>query len=159
MALTFKMSCLLTEEMSKQGYTHRIDFSYRGIAAGVANNTAATGNIAALPLATVIYRATLILVTPFEDQSDTAFNDNTVSLGDTGSATRFFSGVQVNKNGTEVLDSIYNTLYQYAAADTLILTLNSMSGKSISDLDKGQLMILLQVGNENRAQIIDAAQP
>ncbi len=154
-----KFTPLLSEEAAKQDYTHRLDFSYKDIPAGIANNTSTTWNVTTLPAATIFYGAKALLDVAFEDLSDSAFNDDTFSLGDDGSATRFFSGVQINRNGTEVYDSLNVTPYQYASAGTLILTLNSMTAKSLSNLDKGQMSIFLKIGNENRAALIDAQGP
>jgi hypothetical protein len=155
-----KLTPLLVEEASKQGFTHRLDFSYKDIPAGIANNTAQVWTPAGLPAGTIVYATYLILVTPFQNTADTAFNSDTVSFGDTGSATRFISAVELNANGTFITDAYQTEKNQlYTTADSLKLTLNSMSGKSVSNLNRGQAFILLRVGNENRAAIIDTQGP
>ncbi len=154
--MSLKLSPNISEETAQQDYTHRLVFRYSDIPASVANNTATTWNVATLPAGTIIFKAVLIMVTAFQDASDTAFNSDTVSLGDTGSATRYFSAVEFNVNGTEVPDTIYSTPYLYTASDTLILTLNSMTAKSVSNLDVGTGLVLLQIGDHNRAAVIDS---
>jgi hypothetical protein len=155
-----KFSPLILEEQGKQGFTHRLDFSFRDIPAGIAVNTAWVKDVAVIPNGSIVYNAFLLLVTPFQDLSDAAFNTSTLSVGDAASATRYLNAVETNLNGTEVLNSFTSAVnFIYTAAGVLRLTLNAMAAKTVSDLDKGQAIVLLTIGNENRAAIIDNAQP
>lgn len=160
-----KLSPQLLEELTE--FNWRWDFSYRDIPAGIANNTAQVFPLGGINVSggywngvnnsapqmqdgDIIIEAEMHLITPFANTADTAFNTTTVSFGDQGSATRFFSAVQVNLNGTFVNDSIYtpNNAYIYLAANLpqyLQFTLNSQSGKSISNLNQGQLWIGFQL--------------
>src|SRR5882724_11863589 len=133
----------IEEQASTGGFTHRLDFNYRDIPAGIANNTSkvwAAGYLPALVASDIMIKTELHLTTAFSDASDAAFNSSTLSLGDATTATRFINASEANVNGTEVLNVIpgANQNVIYTAAGQLQLTLNSMTGKSISDLDAGQ---------------------
>lgn len=149
-----KFTPLTVEEVAaSDGFTHRLDFSYRDIPAGIANNTSkvwAAGYLPAVVASDVVIKTELHLTTPFKDASDAAFNTSTLSLGDATTATRFINASEANLNGTEVIDVIpgANANVIYTAAGQLQLTLNSMAAKSLSDLDVGQGYILLSI---NRA--------
>lgn len=147
---------LAIEEKASQTFTHLLSFAFGDIPAGIAVNTALVLNTVALgmpaiPAGTIIKRVLLHLTTAFKDASDAAFNSTTVSLGDSGSATRFLNAVQINENGTEVINTTPGATedYVYTAADQLVLTINSMAAKSISDLDVGRFYIELEIYEPN----------
>lgn len=146
-----KFSPLTNEEKTASGgFTHRLDFSYRDIPAGIANNTAKTwgaGYLPALRASDFVAKTELHLTTAFEDASDSAFNSSTISFGDTTTATRFVNASEANKNGTEVLNVVPGAVTNaiYTAAGQLQLTLNAMANKTVSDLDVGQAYILVEI--------------
>lgn len=121
----------------------------------VTEATAATAQV--LPILTVapgdfIRDLATVVRTPFSDASDAAFNDTQLTIGDGSSANRFLAAQQVNVNGTEVYYKGFasTTPYVYLAADTVDLTVGSMTGKSLSDLDAGEVVIYLAVANMAR---------
>jgi hypothetical protein len=145
-----KFSPLTEEERAATQFTHRLDFSYRDITASIANNTAKTWGAGYLPAVSgsdIVRSSELHLTVPFQDVSDSAFNSTTLSFGDTTTATRFINASETNLNGTEVIDVIPGAVTNaiYTAAGQLQLTLNAMANKSISDIDKGQGYILVQI--------------
>src|SRR4030095_4682700 len=138
------------EKTSSGGFTVRVDFSYRDIATGIANNTAATygaGYLPALRASDIVKRVLLHITTPFQNTADAAFNTTTISVGDTTTATRFVNASESNLNGTEVLNvfpgAVENVIYTTTAQ--LQLTINSMAAKSISNLNAGQGYILFAI--------------
>jgi hypothetical protein len=138
------------EKTSSGGFTHRLDFSYRDIPTGVANNTAATwstGYLPALAASDIVFKTELHLTTPFADASDSAFNSSTISFGDGTTATRFINASEANVNGTEVINVVPGAVENaiYTAAGQLKLTLNAMANKTVSDLDVGQGYILVEI--------------
>jgi len=164
-----RVSSLTNEEKAATGFTHRIDFSYQDIPPGIANNTsqvfAAAGSPAgwvgcpAFKASDILRRVELHLTTPFENTADANFNATTLSLGDASSATRFISASETNKNGTEVIDVMPGASANFinTAAAQLQITLNSMAAKSISNLNKGQLYILLDVQRAADQSTVKAA--
>jgi hypothetical protein len=145
-----KFSPLTEEERAATQFTHRLDFSYQDIPAGIANNTAATWSTGYLPIiraGDVIKAVQLHLTTPFQNTADAAFNSDTLSFGDTTTATRFINASEANVNGTEVLNVIPGAATNaiYTAAGQLILTLNSMAAKSLSNLNRGQFYLLINI--------------
>src|SRR5215468_6088942 len=65
-----------------------------------AANTAQTINLCALKKYDIILRALGVPYVPFQNTGDAAFNSDTVSIGDTGSATRFTTATEANANGS-----------------------------------------------------------
>jgi hypothetical protein len=131
----------LTEEESVNGYTHRVDFSWKdfnGVTIGANTDKTFTGP--GVVAGDELFSAHLHLTTAFKDSADTAFNDIALDFGDNGSATRFFSGVQINENGTEVIDSELDpsSVYIYTAAGNLKLNFNSMSAKDLTNVNTGK---------------------
>lgn len=176
-----KLGPQVIEEMTE--FNFRWDFSFRDIPAGIANNTSQVFPIGGLnnqgtnqwngvnnqqpqlKAGDYIVEATLHLITPFANTADTAFNNCTVSIGDQNSATRYFSAVQVNLNGTFVPDSSFtpNNMFVYTVAilpQYLQFTLNSMAGKSISNLNQGKLWFQFQLFRAGaKEKNIDLSQP
>jgi hypothetical protein len=160
-----KFAPLTIEEIaSSGGYTHRLDLSTADIPAGIAVNTAYTWNVAplpAMPLYTVVRRVLLCLTTTFKViPNDAAFNTSTFSVGDNTLATRYISAVEINENGTEVIDTTPGGAqdFVYTTAGQLQCTLNSMAAKTISSLNSGKLYVLFQI-DKTRAQSRVAATP
>lgn len=149
-----KFTCLTAQERADTGMNYRLDFDYTDIPTGVAVNTAAVINTAALglpiiPNGSIIRRSQLHLTTPFEDVSDAAFNDMKISIGDAGSATRFINASQANVNGTEVLN-VYPGATEnvvYTADSRFQITFGSMAAKTVSDIDKGKAYFLYGLDN------------
>ena len=141
-----KLTPLLAQEiLSNNSYTHILRLTADDLTQEAAN-TAQTIKLCDMADGDIIAKTEIRLITPFEDKSDAAFNSTTVSLGDAASTTRFVNAAQVNVNGTEIVDPIYsNTSYQYTAAGELRLTIGSMLAKSLKDIDKGELHILIQI--------------
>ena len=86
------------------------------------------------------------LVETFEDQSDAALNDTKITIGDGGDPDRFFTVTQVNENGTEVLykSGALADPYIYTTTDTIDILVESMVGKSLSNIDKGIALFFVQ---------------
>jgi hypothetical protein len=94
----------------------------------------------------VVEKAAFQLVTAFSDASDAAFNDTKVQVGDGTDTDEYIAATQVNLNGTEVLFAAnVNTRFAYTAADTVDLLVESMTAKSLSNLDAGEIHIYLAV--------------
>lgn len=134
----------LLEEAADHGYTHRADFSWRdffGVTIGA--NTDKTFTLFTAKAGDQIVAAHLHLTTPFKDASDTGFNSITLDFGDEDSATRFFSGVQICENGSEVIDSYLDPTgdYIYTADKLVKVNFNSMSAKDLTDVDVGKLYL------------------
>lgn len=86
------------------------------------------------------------LVTPFEDASDAAFNTNTLIVGDGGDTDRLLASQEMNENGTEVDMKVgTGTNYVYTGADTVDAVIGSMTAKSLSNIDTGEVRIYLKV--------------
>ena len=137
---------LPAETKAATGFTHKAIVTHVDLTLTTAD---ADQTIALLSVAAgdVVEKAAYKLVTPFSDASDAAFNDTNVSVGDGGSTARFIASTEVNVNGTEVLfaANANTTAYVYTAADTVDLLVESMTAKSLSDLDAGEIHVYLAV--------------
>lgn len=128
---------LTTNERAElPGFTHVIVITANDLTQ-TANNTAQTFDTFGLLAGDIVAKAVGVPVVPFQNTADPAFNSDTVSIGDTGSATRHTAATEANANGT-YLRVMGNTAFLYTAADKLRITVNSMTGKKLSDLNRGE---------------------
>lgn len=131
---------LTTNERAElPAYTHVAIITADDLTQATAN-TAQTIDLCALKAGDIIARAIGVPVTPFRNTLDAAFNSDTVSFGDTGSATRHLAATEANVNGT-FLRVIGNTAFLYTTADTLRVTVNSMAAKSLVSINRGEYHI------------------
>jgi hypothetical protein len=109
-------------------------------------NTLQTITVATLATTDIIGRVQDYVKTSFQNTADAAFNTTTRSIGDgTGVATHT-AAAEANLNGTVVLSKFSNTAVgPYAAANTLTVTFNSMAAKALSNINRGELVILFQL--------------
>lgn len=141
-----KLIPLLHEEIISQGgYTHMAIINADALT-DAGTNTTQTIKLADIPANAIIQKSEVRLIVPFEATSDAAFNSTTASLGDAGSATRFASAVQLNKNGSYITSpAANNTAYQYTAAAVLNLAVTSMAAKALLSLNKGELHVFVHI--------------
>lgn len=137
---------LTTNEQAASGYTHEATIKAIDDLTETTNNTDMVLNLFKTQAGDVMEKAALHFSPAFQDASDTAFNSTTFDFGDEDDTDRFFSGVEGNVNGTEVIDSFENTAYgPYTSAKQILATVHSMSGKALSDLDLGRAIILFKL--------------
>ncbi len=87
-----------------------------------------------------------ILDVPFENSASAGNDDLTVTVGDGGSAGRFLTSTQINKNGTEVpLKSGVDIEYPYTADDTIDITFTPKTGATLASLNAGQIRFILDI--------------
>jgi len=137
---------LPNETKAATGFTHKAIVTHEDLTLTTAD---ADQTIALLSVVAgdVVEKAAIKLVTPFADASDAAFNDTKVQVGDGTDTDEYVAATQVNVNGTEVLFAAnVNTVpFAYTAADTVDLLVESMTAKSLSNLDAGEIHIYLAV--------------
>ena len=137
---------LPAETKAATGFTHKVIVTFNDLTLTTADADQ-TLELLSVPAGTLVEKAAIKLVTPFEDLSDTAFNDTQVQLGDGGDTDRFVTATQVNDNGTEVYYKSHanTTAYAYTSADTIDLLVESMAAKALNDFDAGELHVYLSV--------------
>jgi hypothetical protein len=101
-------------------------------------------DICAVKAGDIIYRAIGDPVVPFQKAGDATFNTNLVSFGDTGSTTRHLAATEANENLAE-LKVMGNTAYLYAANDTLRITVASQTGRSLSEINRGEYHVFFSL--------------
>lgn len=105
-------------------------------------NTAQTIKLCDLVAGDIINKVAWRLKTPFQDVSDAAFNNDTMSVGDVAAVDTHIAATQVNLNGTEVYTKFSNTAVgPYTTADKVAVTFNAMSAKALANIDKGELHV------------------
>jgi len=129
------------------GFTHQVIVTHEDLTLTTAD---ADQTIALLSVVAgdVVDKAAYKLVTAFSDASDAALNDTKVQVGDGGDTDRFLAAAQVNANdASEVFykANANTTAYAYTAADTVDLLVESMTAKSLSNIDAGEIHIYLAV--------------
>jgi len=137
---------LPAETKSATGFSHKAIVTVADITESTAD-TDQTIALLSVAAGDVVEKAAYKLVTAFSDASDAALNDTKVQVGDGADTDRFIAATQVNVNGTEVLyaANANTTSYAYTAADTVDLLVESMTAKSLSDLDAGEIHVYLAV--------------
>lgn len=86
-----------------------------------------------------------VLVVPFKDASDAAFNTTLIEVGDGADTDRLLTSTQLNENGTEVLLKLGTGFYVYTATDTVDAKLTPMATKIGDELDTGKLRLYFKV--------------
>ena len=137
---------LPTETKAATGFTHKSVVTHTDLTESDAD-TDQTIALLSVVAGDVVEKAAFQLVTAFKDASDAAFNDTQVQVGDGNDTDEYIAATQVNENGTEVLFAAnVNTVpFAYTAADTVDLLVESMTAKSLSNLDAGEIHIYLAV--------------
>ena len=137
---------LPAETKAATGFTHKAIVTHSDITESAAD-TDQTIALLSVAAGDVVEKAAYKVVTAFSDASDAALNDTKVQVGDGADTDRFIAATQVNVNGTEVLyaANANTTSYAYTAADTVDLLVESVTAKSLSDLDAGEIHVYLAV--------------
>ena len=137
---------LPNETKAATGFTHKAIVTHVDLTETTAD-TDQTIALLSVMAGDVVEKAAFQLVTAFSDASDAAFNDTQVQVGDGNDTDEYIAATQVNENGTEVLFAAnVNTVpFAYTAADTVDLLVESMTAKSLSNLDAGEIHIYLAV--------------
>lgn len=143
MAIQLNCRALTTNERAENsGMTHQAVLKPADLASMTTVATPLIFNLFKTIAGDVLIKASLRLQPALKDASDAAFNSTTLSFGDEDLATRFFSAVQANENGTEVIHSFENTAFgPYTAEKQIIFTVNSMAAKALSDIDVGEAVL------------------
>jgi hypothetical protein len=139
---------LIDQETREMGYTHRISVTHEDLTETTANTSQTIAIYSAAAGLAVTGVGYAYLVTPFQDASDAALNTTTIIVGDGGNDDRYLASMQVNANGTPVTYKLgpYDTCnFVYTTADTIDIIFGSMTAKSLSNIDTGQVDIYLHL--------------
>jgi hypothetical protein len=132
---------------SPRGYNYRFVIDHTDLTTS-ADNTAQDITLITLPANSVVKSAATYLKTPFELVGTTAYNSNTVIVGDSGDTARLIASQQINLNGTEVVakaQDVTKVPHAYVAATAVVAKFASMAAYDLLELDKGEIHIFLEV--------------
>lgn len=105
-------------------------------------NTAQLFTVKAGKKGLAVKRVVLSSAAGLEDDSDAAFNSTAITVGDASDPDRLLGSTELNVNGTEVLSKVNEPDYVYTdASETISITVNSMTGKSLSNIDTGEFYV------------------
>lgn len=145
------LQALSVPEAAMQEFTHMATISAGVEVTETGVAVAQTFKLGKQRLGEVIRRAALTLVTPFENTADAAFNTTTIVVKTIDSAgadkTVLFTAQELNRNGTEITATqVQNTPTAPAVAgDSLVAIITGMAAKSLSNLNKGQVQIYVEI--------------
>lgn len=155
----WKAQPLCTNETAlNAGYTHMAVINANNLTV-TATNTLQTFTVMTLKAGDMIGKIMWRCKTFFQDVSDIAYNNNTMSVGFTADVAGFIAAIQVNVNGTEVKQGITNTLVHFTAADIVSVTFNSMAAKALNDIDAGEVEFFIQLIRPSVLESAKAATP
>ena len=131
---------------SPRGFNYRFVIDHTDLTTS-ADNTAQDITLITLPANSVVKSAATYLKTPFELVGTTAYNSNTVIVGDATDDDRFITSQQINLNGNEILAKAHasTTPHAYVAATAVVAKFASMASYDLLELDKGEIHIFLEV--------------
>lgn len=132
---------------SPRGYNYRFVIDHTDLTTS-ADNTAQDITLITLPANSVVKSAATYLKTPFELVGTTAYNSNTVIVGDATDDNRFITSQQINDNGTPVLakaNANDTTPHAYPTATAVVAKFASMAAYDLAELDAGEIHIFLEV--------------
>lgn len=137
---------LPAETKAATGFTHKFIVTHEDLTESTAD-TDQTIELLALPAGSVVTNAAYRLVTPFADASDSALNDTKIQLGDNDDDDEYIAQTQVNENGEVSFKAAApaSVPFAYVADKKLELLVESMTAKSLSDIDTGELHIFAGV--------------
>ena len=152
-----KFAPLIIEEIVGQNsYNWRFDFDQSDLT----ETTVTTAQTLQVWLPTragdKIESVALFLDESFQNTADTAYNDTQIEVGDSGDLDNFIVAIQANKNGTLGVFPAENTgdALPYAIPATPLeieVTILSMSGKSLVNLNKGRAHVLFKIFRKTKA--------
>src|SRR5262245_35389581 len=94
----------------------------------------------------IIVRAAGYIRVPFENTLDAAFNTTTVSVGTaTDGVASLVAAGEANKNAATPVNTLSTAAAGkiYTAQDTLRVTVNSQTGKALSNLNRGEYYVFI----------------
>ena len=131
---------------SPRGFNYRFVITHEDLTEST-DNTAQDITLITLPAYSVVKSAATYLKTPFQLVGTTAYNSNTVIVGDSADDNRYIASQQINLNGTEILAQAQASTTPFAnvAATAVVAKFASMASYSLADLDAGEIHIFLEV--------------
>jgi hypothetical protein len=141
-----KVSMLLGEEAIAKKADLVVHITHEDLTEATANTTQTLSPFTILGNNQAVELVELAVKTPFEDQSDAAFNSTALIVGDGGDTDRLLTSTELNRNGTEVLVKAgTGTIFTPTADDTIDFIFASMLAKSLVDIDKGELFAYFRI--------------
>jgi hypothetical protein len=132
-----KFAPQILDEVAQQAYTHRFDFAYTDIPAGIAVTTSQVFLLPKVVAGDEVLELFVRLLTPFSGGGNTTV---TLDIGDQTSPTTFAAAIAVGTTPTS-FQHIADKNIVYTAANQLQIRLNPAATFSLSNLTAGQVWI------------------
>ena len=127
----------IDNEVAQQGYTHRFDFAYTDIPAGIAVSTSQIFLLPKMVAGDEVIELGVRLLTAFSGGGNTTV---TLDIGDQTSPTTFGTALAIGTTPI-IFQHIADKNLVYAAPNQLQIRLNPAATFTLSNLNKGQLWI------------------
>jgi len=126
------------------GYTHKAIIGHADLTETAAN-TAQSITLLTLEAGDVVHSGAWKMTTAFQDASDSTYNTTAVTVN--ANSTALISATEANVNGTEVFYKGHTATAPLVAtgAATVAASFGSMTAKSLSDIDAGEVQIFFGV--------------
>lgn len=152
---------VIEEIVGQNQYNYRFDFDHSDLTEATANTAQSLKVLLPTRAGDKIESVALFLPEPFQNTADAAFNDTQLEVGDSGDLDNFIVAIQANQNGTLGTFPAENTgdalPYTIPATPLEIdVTVLSMSGKSLVNLNKGRGYVLFKFFRLNKAAALPA---
>ena len=129
------------DEVAQQTYTHRFDFSYQDIPAGIAVSTSQVFLLPKVVAGDEVIELGVRLITAFSGGGNTTV---TLDIGDQSSPTTFGLALAIGTTPINFQHIVDKNLV-YAAPNQLQIRLNPAAGFTLSALTAGQLWIVWNI--------------
>ena len=130
------------EERASGGMTHAASL-YAADLTETTNNKAQTFTGPITRQGSHVHMGGMYNVTPLKDASDAAFNSCKGEIGDGTDPNRHGGQWELNEKGTEILADVDHSPYVYVKAGAIVITINSMAGKALNNIDVGEVVFLI----------------
>lgn len=141
-----KVFMLSLEEQAEKKADLAVEFTHEDLTEATANTAQTLSPFTCKANDQAVECVQAELKEAFEDTADAAFNSTAITIGDAGSAARLLASMELNKNGTEVyLKAGTGTTYAPTSDTVVTITVNSMTAKSLSSLNKGRAVAYFRI--------------
>jgi hypothetical protein len=141
-----KLYELPAETKAATGFTHKAIITHEDLTQAT-DNTAQDVKILTVPAKSVVTSVAMHLTTPFQKTGTSAYNTNTLIIGDSGDTDRWLASTEVNVNGTEILAKAQPSTVPaaYVTATDINANFASMASYDLAELDAGEVEVFFSL--------------
>lgn len=143
---------LTTNERAECGHTHLVEITSDDLVSTTAGASQTFTTDLLMAIGSFVERATEILVTPFQNTTDSGHNTTGASLGDSvGGVATLMAAIEVNFNGTTVPNKTAvpsgTPATGFTAPTYLTVTIGGMAAKQLNGINRGVVLFAIRAFN------------